>query len=52
MLKGVAKEDTLTGAEGGGELMARSGRKVGIADTPEVLMVGVGGSGVKESKVG
>jgi hypothetical protein len=32
--------------------MARSGRKVGIADTPEVLMVGVGGSGVKESKVG
>jgi hypothetical protein len=51
MLKGVAKEDTLTGAEGG-ELMARSGRKVGIADTPEVLMVGVGGSGVKESKVG
>jgi hypothetical protein len=50
MLKGIAKEDTLTIAEG--ELMGSSGREVGIACIPENLKVGVGGSGAKEDKVG
>jgi hypothetical protein len=39
----------MTGEEG--ELIGSSGRKVGIADTPEDMKVGVRGSGAKDGNV-
>jgi hypothetical protein len=50
MLRGVAKEDTSTGAKG--ELMGSSGREIGIVGAPKDPKVGVGGSGAEEGKVG